>query len=255
MKNIWTIARRDFRSYFTSPLAYFIISAFLLLMGWIFFWSLDNFSKRNLNAQQYGMSAQQVSIAEGIIRPFFGNINVILIFLIPFITMRLLAEEKRQGTIQLLFTSPVKVSEIIFGKFLSAMGFVSILLICTVVHPLFLFFVGEPDVGHLVTCYLGTLLLTSCYVALGLICSALTENQILAGILTFAAGLFFWLINWAAMSTGPFWAELFEYLSLIGHFENFTTGVISSADVVFYLSFVGFGLFLSHRILDSYRWR
>lgn len=255
MKNVWTIARRDFRSYFTSPLAYLIIAAFLALMGWIFFYSLDSFVKRNVGSQNYGMMASQISMTDGIIRPLFGNINVILMFIMPFITMRLLSEEKKQNTIQLLFTSPVSVTEIIFGKFLSAMGFVSVMLLSTLVYPIFLFIIGEPDLGPILSCYLGTLLLSGCYVSIGLMCSASTENQILAGILTFALGLFFWLISWASMSVGPFWADFFEYLSIIGHFENFTSGVISSADLIFYLSFIGYGIFLSHRILDSYRWR
>lgn len=254
MRNIWTIARRDFRAYFTSPIAYIVIAGFLAIMGWMFFFSLSYFNMQNLQAQQLHMG-KGISITEGIIRPLYGNMNVIFLFLVPFITMRLLAEEKKLHTIELLMTAPVKLIDIILGKFLSSFLLVLVMLSLTLVYPVILFMTGNPDPGPIATSFLGTLLLCCSYLSIGLLFSAMTENQIVAGALTFAAGLFFWLVNWATQSAGPVWGEMLQYLSLISHYNNFGQGLINSNDVIYYLSFIGIGLFLTHRVMDSYRWR
>jgi ABC-2 type transport system permease protein len=254
MKNIWTIALRDFRSYFTSPIAYIVIAGFLVIMGWMFFFNLSHFNLQNLQYQQFNMG-KGATITEGIVRPLYGNMNVIFLFLVPFITMRLFAEERKQHTIELLMTSPVTLTQIILGKFLSSYMLVAIMLALTIVYPVVLFLTGNPDLGPIATSYLGTLLLAGCYLSLGVLFSSLTENQIVAGALTFAAGLFFWLISWAQQAAGPVWSEVLQYLSLIQHYNNFSQGMIDSSDVVFYFSFIGVGLFLTHRVLDSFRWR
>ncbi|HLE01198.1 MAG TPA: ABC transporter permease [Bdellovibrionota bacterium] len=254
MRNIWTIARRDFKTYFTSPIAYIVIAGFLAIMGWMFFFNLNHFFMENMKYQQLNMG-KGVSITDGIIRPLFGNMNVVLLFLVPFITMRLFAEEKKLHTIELLMTSPVTLTEIIFGKFLSALMLVKVMLLVTLVYPVVLFMTGNPELGPIVTSYLGTILLCSCYLAIGLFFSALSENQIVAGALTFATGLFFWLISWATQSAGPVWSDILLHLSLINHYNNFGQGIINSTDVFYFLSFIGIGLFLTHRVLDSFRWR
>lgn len=254
IKNIWNIARRDFRSYFTSPIAYIVIAGFLGIMGWMFFFNLSHFNLQNMQYQQYNVG-KGASITEGIIRPLYGNMNVIFLLMVPFITMRLFAEEKKLHTIELLMTSPLTLNEIIFGKFISSFLLVLVMMFLTLVYPVVLFSTGNPELGPIVTNFLGTLLLCSCYLAIGLFFSALTENQIVAGALTFAAGLFFWLVSWATQSAGPVWSDILNYLSLISHFNNFGQGLLSTSDVFYYLSFIGFGLFLTHRALDSYRWR
>lgn len=254
MRNIWTIARRDFRTYFTSPIAYIVIAGFMAIMGWMFFFTLSHFNLQNLQFQQFHMG-KAASITEGIIRPLYGNMNVVFLFLVPFITMRLFAEEKKLHTIELLMTSPVTLTEIILGKFLSSFLLVAVMLVLTLTYPIVLFITGNPDIGPIVTSYVGTLLLASCYLSMGILFSAMTENQIVAGALTFAAGLFFWLISWATQAAGPVWSDILMYLSLINHYSAFSQGVINTTDVVFYLSFIGTGLFLTHRVLDSYRWR
>jgi ABC-2 type transport system permease protein len=252
--NIWTIARRDFRAYFTSPIAYIIIAGFLGLMGWMFFFNLSHFNLQNMQYQQFNMG-KGVSITDGIVKPLYGNMNVIFLFMVPFITMRLFAEERKVHTIELLMTSPVTLAQVVLGKFLSALMLVGVMLVLTLVYPITLFATGNPDIGPIVTCYLGTLLMAGCYLAIGILFSAMTENQIVAGALTFAAGLFFWFISWATQAAGPVLGEVLTYLSLISHFTNFSQGVINTADLVFYFSFIGIGLFLTHRVLDSYRWR
>jgi ABC-2 type transport system permease protein len=252
--NIWTVAHRDFKSYFTSPVAYIVIGGFLAIMGWMFFFNLAHFMQQNMQYQSMNMG-KPASITDGIIRPLYGNMNVVFLLIVPFITMRLFAEEKKNHTIELLMTSPLSLTEIILGKFLSAFLLVSVMMGLTLFYPAVLFVTGNPEIGPVVTSVLGTLLLSSCYLSLGILFSAMTENQIVAGALTFAAGLFFWLISWGAQSLGPVWSDVLQYLSLIGHFNNFGQGTIDTSDLVFFFSFIGIGLFLTHRILDSYRWR
>lgn len=254
MKNIWTIARRDLRAYFTSPIAYIVIGGFLVIMGWMFFFNLMHFNAQNMQYQQFNMG-KSVSITDGILQPLFGNMCVVLLFLVPFITMRLFAEEKKQHTLELLMTSPITLWEIILGKFLSALLLVKVMLGLTLFYPIVLFITGNPDIGPVFTSYLGTALIASTYLATGVLFSAMTENQIVAGALTFAAGLFFWLISWASQSAGPVLGDILGYMSLIGHFRSFGQGVLNTSDILFYLSFSGIGLYLTHRVLDSYRWR
>jgi ABC-2 type transport system permease protein len=254
MKNIWTIAWKDFRTYFTSPIAYVIISGFLLIMGWMFFNSMQYFHMHTLQYSQYN-AGKGVSLAEGIIKPLYGNMNVILLFLMPFITMRLLAEERKLQTLELLFTAPVRMSEIVLGKFFSAFLLLCVMMAFTLAYPLILVLIGNPEIGPLCSSVLGTLLLGACYLANGLFFSSMTDNQLVAGAMTFASGLFFWLVNWAANSAGPVWSEVLQYLSLIGHFNAFGQGIINSSDVIYYVSFIFMGLFLTHRVLDSTRWR
>ena len=158
-------------------------------------------------------------------------------------------------TIQLLMTSPITLTEMILGKFFSAFFLMVTMLALTVIYPIILFTFGNPDGGPIITSYLGTMMMSSCYIAMGVLFSATTENQIVAFFLTFGAGLFFWLINWAASSAGPVFGEFLDYLSLIQHYNNFSQGIIDSTDVIFYFSFISLGLFLTHRVLDSFRWR
>jgi ABC-2 type transport system permease protein len=254
MSKIWTIAWKDFKTYFTSPIAYILIAGFLFIMGYMFFNNLTHFNLQSLQYKQFGMG-KGISITDGIVRPLYGNMNVIFLFLVPFITMRLFAEERKQQTIQLLMTSPISISEMVTGKFFSAFLLVLTMLALTAVYPILLVIYGNPDVGPILTSYLGTLLLSSCYIALGVFFSSMTENQIVAGALTFSAGLFFWLINWASQSAGPVLSDVLDYLSLIQHYNNFSQGILETTDIFFYLSFIGFGLFLAQRVLDSYRWR
>lgn len=254
LAKICTIAWKDYKTYFTSPIAYIVIAGFLLIMSWMFFWNLSHFNLQNLQYSQMRMG-KGVSITEGIIRPLYGNMNVIFLFLVPFITMRLFAEEKKLQTIQLLMTSPITLTEMVLGKFFSAFLLTATMLIITLVYPIILWIFGNPDLGPILTSYLGTMLLVSCYVATGVFFSSMTENQIVAGALTFAAGLFMWLINWASQSAGPVFSDVLDYLSLIQHYNNFSQGIIDTSDLIFYFSFVGVFLFLTHRILDSYRWR
>lgn len=253
-RNTWIIARRDFRGYFTSPIAYIVIASFLGIMGYMFYSTLRYFNEQNMQYQVYNMG-HAVSITEGIVRPLYGNMNVIFLFIVPFITMRLFAEERKNQTLQMLITSPVSLGQIVLGKFLSSAMLVAVMLGITLVYPAVLFATGNPDLGPLCTAILGTFLLACCLISIGILFSAMTENQIVAAVLTFASCLLLWIISWAGYSAGPVWSDVLQHLSLINHFMNFSQGIIALPDVVFYLSFIFLGLFLTHRVLDSYRWR
>ncbi|MBY0471320.1 ABC transporter permease [bacterium] len=251
-RNIWTIAQRDFRSYFTSPIAYVVIGAFMSIVGFMFFFNLDHYVRQMAFS---AMGNKGVSVTDGIVRPFYGNMNVILLFIAPMITMRLFSEEKKMHTIELLMTSPLTLTEIIVGKFCSAMLLVGVMLLVTSIYPIVLFSAFTPDYGPIVCSYVGTFLLAGCYMAVGLFLSSMTENQVVAAASTFGVGLMFWIISWAASAAGPFWSGLLTNLSLIGRFNNFGQGLLNSADIFFYLSYIFVGLFLTHRVMDSYRWR
>ena len=253
MSKVWIIAKKDLKSYFTSPIGYIVIAAFMCIMGLMFFSILKFFYEHGAQFEQY--NGKGMNISNEINRSMFGNMNLILLFLTPFITMRLFAEERKMHTLELLMTSPLKLSEIILGKFLSSFFFVLIMLAMTSIYPLVVFFTGSPDWGPLLTGYVGTFLLCCCYLSIGLLYSSMTENQIVAGALAFTTAIYFWLINWAAQSAGPILEKFLNFLSLLEHFKSFNQGIFNTADILFYFSVIFLGLFLSYRVLDSYRWR
>lgn len=253
MKNVFLIAKKDLKMYFSSPIAYIVISVFLLLMGWMFFNLLSFYQQQMAQFAAISMG-NKPTVADGILRPLFGNMNVILLFVAPFITMRLLAEERKDHTVELLFTAPIKPLTIIMGKFLSALGLISIMLGLSIVYPIVLFFAGKPDYGVILGCYLGLFFVSSTYVAVGLFWSSVTENQIVAAVLSFGTLLFFWLISWASHQAGPVWSDVLTHLSIIGHYSNFAQGTIDTSDIIYYLSFIGFGIFLTHTSFDSNQW-
>jgi ABC-2 type transport system permease protein len=173
----------------------------------------------------------------------------------PMITMRTYSEEKRSGTIELLLTSPVTDLEIIVGKFLGALALYGAMLLVTMVYIAILFRIGNPEWRPIIAGYLGLLLMGGCFLATGLFISSLTKNQIVAGFLTFATFLMFWIINWMGESSGPTTRDILNYLSITEHFDDFSRGIIDTKHVIYYLSFITFGLFLTAKSVDSERWR
>lgn len=254
MKNALIIAKRDFRSYFTSPIAYIVISAFLAIMGVMYFNILAWYIEQSRQFNQFG-GGPKMTVARGVISPLFQNMNVVLLFLLPFVTMRLFSEERKNHTIELLMTSPIALSELVLGKFLSSLFLLLVMLAVTAVYPVVTFMTAETEWGPVLTSYLGTFLMAGSFLSLGVLFSATTENQIVAGALTFASALFFWMLSWFVNSTGPVIGEFLGQLSLINHYNGFSQGMIDTADLVYFVSFIGVGLFLTYRVLDSYRWR
>jgi ABC-2 type transport system permease protein len=195
------------------------------------------------------------NVNEQVIRPMFLNASVILLFVLPMITMRTYSEEKRPGTIELLLTSPLTDVQIIMGKFLGAMALYAAMLAVTIVHIGVLFALGNPEWKPVATSYLGLLLMGGSFIAIGLLISSFTRNQIVAVMGTFAVVLLGWIINWASTLAGPTGREVLDYLGMTNHLEDFTRGIIDTKHVVYYVSLITFALFLTARSVDSERWR
>jgi ABC-2 type transport system permease protein len=189
------------------------------------------------------------------IRPLLQNASVLVLFLLPMITMKTYSEEKRSGTIELLLTSPVTDTEIIIGKFIGAMGLYLGLLVVTAIYVAMLFGLGSPEWRPILSGYLGLLLLGGCFVGLGLFISSTTKNQMMAGAATFVVALMFWIISWFADSAGTTAGAILNYLSITQHFDDFGKGVIDTKHIIYYLSFIGFTLFLTLKSVDTERWR
>jgi ABC-2 type transport system permease protein len=256
MSNILAIANKELRSYFASPIAYIVIGLFALLYGYFYFAIMAYFVRQSMQMGQFGMQGpQSMNVNQQLIRPLLQNVTILVLFLMPMITMRTYSEEKRSGTIELLLTSPLTDFDIIMGKFLGALALYAIMLSVTLIHLAILFYFGRPEWKPILTAYLGLLLLGGCFIAAGLFISSLTKNQIVAGMVTFAVFLFLWVITWIGSFSGPTVDKLTNYLSIIDHFDDFGKGVIDTTHVIYYVSFIAFGLFLTAKSVDSERWR
>ena len=254
MRNAWTICRKELGSYFASPVAYILLIMFGLIFGFFFWNALGVFVLESIEMQMRGQSFP-MNLNEQIIRPLLQNVSVIGLFFIPMITMRLFAEEKRTGTIELLATSPVRDMEIIVGKWMAAMVLYSCLLLFTAVNFAFLFKFGNPDWKPLAMGYLGLLLQAGALLAIGTFISTLTKNQIIAGAATFGVVLLLWVIGWVGEYESATWARALSYMSMITHFDSFGKGVLDSKDAIFYITVIFLGLFFTARSMESLRWR
>lgn len=257
MRNALTIAGREIRSYFVSPIAYVVLTGFLLLGGWFFFNLLARFNMllTIYSAQRNPEVLERLNLNEFVIAPLLHNLSVVLVILVPVITMRTLAEEKKAGTYELLLTSPLRISEIVLGKFLGAMLFVGLMVLLTGIYPLILMVYGNPEVGMILGGYLGLFLLATSFVAIGILTSSFTENQIIAAVTCLVALLLSYIIAWPADNAGETMGAILRYLSLTEHFAQLVKGVIDSKDVVYFLTVIGLALFLTHRSVESIRWR
>jgi ABC-2 type transport system permease protein len=253
MNNILAIAHKELKSYFSTPIAYIVIGFFALLFGYFFYAMLVIFNQQS--AQFGGLEGGAVDINQQLIRPLFLNASVILLFVLPMITMRTYSEEKRSGTIELLLTSPLTDFQIIMGKFVGAMALYAAMLAVTFIHMAVLFVFGKPEWLPIVTGYLGMLLMGGCFISVGLLISSTTKNQIVAGMVTFAVFLLLWVINWIGSFTGPTTQSVLNYLSITDHLDDFTKGIVDTKHLVYYLSFITFGLFLTMRSVDTERWK
>jgi ABC-2 type transport system permease protein len=182
-------------------------------------------------------------------------VTILVLFLMPGITMRTYSEEKRSGTIELLLTSPVTDMQIILGKFFGAMALYAAMLAVTLFHIAILFWFGNPEWKPIATTYLGLLLFGGCFISVGLLISSLTKNQIVAFTASFGVFLLLWIIDWMGAFAGPTVNSVLTYLSVIGHLEDFTKGVLDTTHLIYYLSFISFGLFLTAKSVDMERWR
>jgi len=254
MRNVWIICRKELGSYFVSPIAYILLALFAVIFGFFFWNMLGIFVIESMEMQMRGQMFP-MNLNEQVIRPLLSNVGVIGLFFIPMITMRLFAEEKRTGTIELLATSPIRDLEVILGKWLAAMLLYCCLLLFTAVNFAFLFRYGNPDWKPLAMGYLGLLLQAGALLAIGTFISTLTKNQIIAGAATFGVELLLWVIGWVGEYETAAWARVLSYMSVITHFDSFGRGVLDSKDAVFYLTVTFLGLFFTARSMESLRWR
>ncbi len=254
MSQIWMICRKELNSYFASPIAYLLMAFFALIFGFGTYTATRDFVRFAFQAQLQGGGAN-MNINEQIITPLLSFASTITLFLVPMITMRLVAEEKKTGTIELLLTSPVTDNQIILGKWLGAMLLYVCILAMSMINLALLFAWGKPDIKPVLVAYLGLLLQGGCLLAIGEFISTLTRNQIIAGGVTFFVCLLLWLLNWSTSFDTTGWAAVINYLSIVTHFDNFSKGVIETKDLIFYLSMIFFPLFLTSRSMESLRWR
>ena len=256
MKNALIIARRELGAFFYSPIFYVITTVFLILYSFIFINLLSFFNTASFQAGQQPLpGGDSLSVNEWVIESSFMNISVILLLMIPIITMRTFSEEQKSKTIQLLLAAPLHLREIVAGKFLACMGVVALMLILSFYNIFFVLLVSEPEIGPILTGYLGILLMSGCFISAGIFASSLTQNQVIAAVLGFGFGLFSWIIGWAAQAVGAGLGDILTFLSLVDHLDNFLKGILDTSDIVYYLSVIIFGLFLTHRVLESRRWR
>jgi len=255
MSNALALAGKELKGYFASPIAYVVMGVYAIIFGFFFYTLVGYFDQQSMQFASLGAGAPAMNVNEQLIRPTFLNALVIFLFVLPLITMRTYSEEKRSGTIELLLTSPLTDLQIITGKFLGAMGLYVAMLAVTLVHIAVLFYFGNPEVLPIVTTYVGLVLVGGCFISVGLLISSLTKNQIVAAMATFGVFLMLWVINWIASFSGPVAGEVLNYLSITDHFDDFTRGIIDTKHVVYYLSFIAFGLFLTARSVDTERWR
>ncbi len=256
MRNAWTIAKRELNSYFASPIAYILLAMFAVIFGYFFFSAVAffvDFSGRG--AMGMGQGMPPMNINQFVIQPTLGNFSIILLFLSPIVTMRLFAEETRSGTIELLLTSPVRDFEIILGKWLAAMLLFACMLGISMLNLVVLFVLSTPDWQALAVGYLGLLLMGGTFLSLGAFISTLTRNQIVAGAVTFGLFLLLWVLDWVNAYNTSTIGKVCQYLAIATHNQQFSKGVIELKDMVYYLSAIGLGLFLSKRSLESLRWR
>jgi ABC-2 type transport system permease protein len=254
MRNIWTICRRELYAYFVSPIAWVLLALFAFLSGIFTYLPSSGFWQEGFESQMRNPSPP-MNVNEMVIAPLFGNIAVVGLFLIPLISMRLFAEEKRQGTIELLVTSPVHDLEIVIGKWLAAVLMYASLLGVLLLDISFLFIYGHPDWKPVLTGFVGILLQGACLLAFGEFISTLTKNQIVAGSVGFALALILWVLNWWSSLGDSALIRIVSYLSIVSHMESFSRGVVDSKDLIYYLSMIFLGLFLTTRSLESLRWR
>jgi len=237
LNNIRAIALKEMKTYFASPVAYVVSVVFLTITGYFFGTGLAG------------------PFPEATLRGFFLQGSFILVIIAPLLTMRLLAEEAKLGTLELLLTNPVRDWEVVLGKYLASLAIFAAMLALTLYYPLVLFWFGDPDIGPIITGYLGYLLLGASTLAIGLLASSFTSNQIVSAVVAFGILLALWLIQQGGTLIGEPVAGVLQYLSLPFHFTDFVFGVIDTLNVIYYLSLIMLFVFITIRSLEARRWR
>jgi ABC-2 type transport system permease protein len=257
MRNVGEIFKREIRFYFTTPIAYVVMVIFSAVFGFIFFRNLTYYSQLSWQLMQNPGYGQRIDLVMGVFGPAFSSNTIIFLLVIPPISMRLFAEERKTGTIELLFTYPLKDIQIVFGKWLAATTIVFFMLLLTVPAPVMAFgFAKSAEWGPVLAGYLGMFLMGVSFLSLGVLISALSENQIVAIVVSYGALLGFWFLGWAVdKNSAQQAAKILGELSIIEHLNNFIQGLVDTRDVVYYVLFIFASVFLTLRVLESKRWR
>ncbi len=254
--NVLAIFSKEVKAYFASPIAYVVLAIFAVINGYFFYSMMAVFHLISLQATLgSGLGMPGLNPADGVFRPLFRNMSVLLLVVVPVITMRLFSEEKKSKTFELLFSYPLRDLEVLLGKFLAALLMYAAMLSITLLYPAIVSAFITLPWGQILSGYVGLLLLGIAYLAAGILMSSLTENQIVAAIGAFGLLLLFWAIGWSADWAGPVLGPILLHLSLIEHYEPFAKGVMESKHAIYYLNFGLFALFLTLWVLDGKRWR
>ncbi len=255
MKGFWSLYRKELYSLFASPIFYVVAFTFLIISGYFFWAAMIYFNLMSFQAAQNPFMAKQLNLTDMVLRPFFMDLSIVLLLISPLLTMRLYAEERKAGTIELLFTYPISDRATLLAKFAAVVSAYFVILAGTLPGMLFLEYIGDPPWQPILSGYLGVFLLGSSFLSIGLFTSSLTQNQIIAAVLSFGALLMFWIIGWVQSIVPTAAASFVEYLSITKHFDSFTKGVLDSRDLLYYLLFILLFLFCTLRQMESYRWR
>jgi ABC-2 type transport system permease protein len=254
MRNVWTICRRELYAYFVSPVAWVLMAIFAILGGILTYLYASLYLVQSMQMQASGQPGS-LNLNEVVMAPLLSQMAIVSVFLVPMISMRLFAEEKRQGTIELLVTSPITDLELVLGKWLSAVILLATLFGILLIDFSFFFRYGNPDWKPVATGFLGVLLQGLALLAFGTFISTVTKNQIVAGAVGFAFALLLIFLGWSIEFNNSPVAQVLSYLSIVSHLDSFTRGVIDTKDVIYYLSMISLGIFLTVRSLESLRWR
>lgn len=252
---IWTIMKKELRLYFTTPVAYGVMFCFLLVTGYFFFSIFSFYTMASMQSAMNPQMGRDLNVTDSVLRPLFSNMSVILLLLMPLVTMRLFAEERRSGTIELLLTYPVRDGAVLLGKFFAALVLYATMLVLTLLYPGIVAYFARVEWGPLLTGYVGLLLMGATFIAVGVCISSFFENQIMAGTVTFMVLLMFWVIGWSADAAGGIWKAVLSELSIIEHFDTFAKGILDTKDVIYYINFTILALFIGLKSLEARRWK
>ncbi|MBI4827277.1 MAG: ABC transporter permease subunit [Nitrospinae bacterium] len=257
MRNLITLTGRELRAFFYSPIAYATGFIFAVITGVFFYAALSYYGMASYEMSRMAQFAgpRELSLGEYVLRPLFGNLSVVMLLMLPLLTMRLFSEERKAGSLELLFTWPLTDFQITLGKFLAVYLVFLLMLAVSALNIAILAWFAPPPWGVVACGYLGLALLGAAFLAMGLFMSTLTENQVIAAALSFGALLLFWVVGWLVPEQKDAFAAMVEYLSIFSHFERFSKGVVDTRDVVYYLSFAFLFLFLTLRSLEAAKYR
>ena len=260
MNNAIAIAKKELNIYFATPIAYVMFTLFVVIGSYFFLRLLGAYEQASLAYMRFNSPEMmnRLNFQDAIFRNLFGNLGVILIFIIPFLTMRLIAEEKRQKTIELLYTTPITAGEIVIGKYLACLFILICALGLTMTYPVLVQIVAKDQNGvewrSVMLGYAGLFLMGAAYMAIGLFISSLTESQVVAALITFVVLLMTWIVGWSAAEAEGWVRELVTYLASVSHLDSFSKGTIDLKDVVYFLSIIVLGLFATNRAVEAHRW-